>query len=110
MPGITEFKHSQAEVDVIIERRRQIEVEGWTAEHDDQHINFDLAKAGAAIALFAAKTDLQRSAGPLNRPNFWPWSPKWWKPTDRRRDLVKSAALIVAEIERLDRAAAKAAA
>lgn len=28
---------------------------------------------------------------------------EWWKPTNRRRDLVKAAALILAEIERLDR-------
>jgi hypothetical protein len=27
----------------------------------------------------------------------------WWKPKDRRRDLVRAAALIIAEIERLDR-------
>ena len=44
------------------------------------------------------------------------WTPKhddahgngqmgWWKPTDCRRDLVKAGALILAEIERLDRAA-----
>jgi hypothetical protein len=30
---------------------------------------------------------------------------EWWKPTNRRRDLVKAGALILAEIERLDRAA-----
>lgn len=29
----------------------------------------------------------------------------WWKPKDRRRNLVKAGALIVAEIERLDRLA-----
>lgn len=35
---------------------------------------------------------------------MWPWpasSP--FKPSDPRRDLIKAAALIVAEIERLDR-------
>jgi hypothetical protein len=39
---------------------------------------------------------------------LWPWSVQWWKPKDRRRDLVRAGALIVAEIERLDRAAARA--
>lgn len=34
----------------------------------------------------------------------WPWNGRWWKPTNRRRDLIKAGALIVAEIERLDRA------
>jgi len=33
----------------------------------------------------------------------WPWDPKWWKPKDRRRDLVRAAALIIAEIDRHDR-------
>lgn len=36
----------------------------------------------------------------------WPWDESWWKPTTPRRDLVKAAALILAEIERLDRMAA----
>ena len=36
-------------------------------------------------------------------PPSWPWVRRWWKPTDRRRDLVKAGALILAEIERLDR-------
>lgn len=38
-------------------------------------------------------------------PELWPWPSEWWKPTDVRRDLVKAGALILAEIERLDRAA-----
>ena len=43
------------------------------------------------------------------RPPFgWPWSHDWWKPTNPRRDLVKAGALILAEIERLDRMAEKA--
>jgi hypothetical protein len=39
----------------------------------------------------------------------WPssWSRTWWKPSGGRRDLVKACALMVAEIERRDRAQAK---
>ncbi len=36
-------------------------------------------------------------------PTFWPWFAQWWKPGDRRRELVKAGALILADIERLDR-------
>ncbi len=36
----------------------------------------------------------------------WPWDEQWWKPSTARRDLVKACALALAEIERLDRAAA----
>ena len=28
----------------------------------------------------------------------WPWYSRWWKPTSDRRDLIKAAALLVAEI------------
>jgi hypothetical protein len=38
-------------------------------------------------------------------PKMWPWARQWWKPTGARRDLVKAAALLLAEIERIDRAA-----
>ncbi|GAG33310.1 unnamed protein product, partial [marine sediment metagenome] len=41
-------------------------------------------------------------------PEIWPWDPSWWKPTDERRNLEKAGALIVAELERLDRLEARA--
>lgn len=37
-------------------------------------------------------------------PRGWPWGSSWWKPKDPRRDLVRAGALILAEIERIDRA------
>ena len=43
-------------------------------------------------------------------PDCWPWTPDWWKGAtqvnEHRRDLVKAGALILAEIERLDRVGA----
>ena len=38
-------------------------------------------------------------------PYDWPasWSTDWWKPKTPRRDLVRAAALLIAEIERIDR-------
>lgn len=93
---------SQAAQDVLAERRRQIEAEGWTPEHDDQHETGELARAAACYALVAG------GMNPRADTLFvaWPWHPAWWKPTDEpRRNLVKAGALILAEIERLDRAA-----
>lgn len=95
--------------DVVFERRRQVEAEGWTAEHDDEHDGGDLATAATCYALNAACT-LHPYDGngydPLTEFSpAWPWEPQWWKPTTPRRDLVKAAALIIAEIERIDRAA-----
>lgn len=90
--------------DAFAERRRQIEAEGWTAEHDDAHEHGEMARAAASYALIAGSRDRSLWRGDI--PNFWPWEARWWKPTTRRRDLVKAAALILAEIERLDRAEA----
>jgi len=92
---------SKAATDVLAERERQVTAEGWTPEHDDDHNNGELAKAAACYAL--------QSACPGNQGDylrFWPveWASSWWKPKDSRSDLVKAGALILAEIERIDRA------
>jgi hypothetical protein len=84
--------------DIAAERRRQIEKEGWTPEHDDAHDNDQMAQAAAAYALATfAPWEAKR--------RIWPWDLKWWKPRGHRENLVRAGALIVAEIERLDRAA-----
>ena len=85
--------------DVLAERRRQVEVEGWVPERDDQYQSGELAGAAACYALTSAKHWYAPSATHL----LWPWSREWWKPATARRDLVKAGALILAEIERLDR-------
>lgn len=79
---------------VLAERQRQIAVEGWSLDHDDDHREGELARAGACYA-----------ANPTDDivPREWPWRDEWWKPTGFRRDLVKGAALIIAEGERHDR-------
>ncbi|KJM83992.1 hypothetical protein SS33_24890 [Enterobacter kobei] len=89
---------SQAWRDVTAERQRQITAEGWTPEHDDEYEHGELADAAGCYALHSEIFDC---AGEPPRP--WPWPDEWWKPTNRRRDLVKAGALILAEIERIDR-------
>jgi LmbE family N-acetylglucosaminyl deacetylase len=84
--------------DIAAERRRQVAVEGWTPDHDDTHHDHEMALAAIAYAISAAGR--RQSA-----ENWWPWDWKWWKPKTPRKDLVRAGALIVAEIERLDRAA-----
>lgn len=90
---------TQAERDVLAERQRQISAEGWTPEHDDEHANGEMAGAAACYAL----AGIQHWAREQAIASFWPWEKAWWKPTDPRRDMVKAGALILAEIERLDR-------
>ncbi|WP_173768955.1 hypothetical protein [Pseudazoarcus pumilus] len=86
--------------DVLAERQRQIEAEGWTPEHDDEHSSGEMAAAAGCYAFHAAL-----GGWPDLSPYLWPWDKAWWKPTTPRRTLVKAGALILAEIERLDRAA-----
>jgi len=99
MNGLT-----KAAQDVLAERAAQQAREGYDDEHDDSHPTGDLALAGASYAL----SDQPKFSGATvtQPPPYWPWSFADWKPKDRRRDLVRGAALLLAEIERLDRAAA----
>lgn len=117
---------SQAELDVIAERRRQVEVEGFTAAHDDRHADGSLERAAACYAWAASLSDEHRQTYAHDSANLldvadnriwfnidmmrrlWTWARQWWKPTTRRQDLVKSCALSLAAIERQDRAAVKA--
>jgi hypothetical protein len=99
--------------DVLAERQRQVTAEGWWPEHDDKHVDHSLAIAAACYALGDRQDFHDSIFNEMFRvPDLWPrgWHDSWWKPTDPRRNLVKAGALILAEIERIDRASAKEAA
>lgn len=90
------------------ERQRQIEVEGWTPQHDDEHSKGELANAAAVYAIDPMGGDASSMI-----KNLWPWDKSWLKiscnentednPSGRIRDLQKAGALIAAEIDRLQR-------
>lgn len=90
---------SPAARDVLAERVRQIEEEGFSLAADDNSPAGYFARAAASYALSAACWSFP--------PSLWPWHTSWWKPKNPRRDLVRAGALILAEIERIDRAAAE---
>lgn len=99
---------TQAARDVIAERCRQVHQEDWTPEHDDHTApNGELALAACCYAMPERDRQSQHASGVSLWRVLWPWDRDWWKPKDRRRDLVRAGALIIAEIERLDRASAK---
>ncbi|EOX8377618.1 hypothetical protein [Salmonella enterica] len=85
--------------DVIAERQRQVSVKGWTPEHDDTYTCGELS--GAAISYIE----------PMEAVFYWPaeWHDDSFKPSNERRNLVKATALLLAEIERLDRISAASA-
>ena len=86
---------------ISMERRRQIEVEGWTSEHDDEHKDGEMLKAATLYYVHAKGEPLTFRAD--GAPVGWPWEAQWWKPKDRVRDLVRAGALCLAERERLRR-------
>lgn len=87
---------------IATERQRQIDVEGWTPEHDDKHYSGTLIAAAVTYALEATYD------GPAVKgkwfKEFWCFEDSWWKPGTQIRMLTKAGALIAAEIDRLQRA------
>ncbi|ELY4780728.1 hypothetical protein SM077_002579 [Cronobacter sakazakii] len=95
---------SRAIADIIAERQRQKEKKGYTESRDDNYLPGVLNLAGAAYAVSAScLPDAKRRADRL-----WPWpeAGKYLNASskDPRSALIKAAALIAAEIERIDRA------
>lgn len=91
------------------ERRRQISVEGYGAAHDDRHDDGCLLRAAViylwhgtprAAPVVTVKHQRRRASLPLG----WPWRPKYWRPRDRKSNLVRAGALCVAENDRRRRA------
>jgi hypothetical protein len=89
---------------IAVERRQQVEREGWTQHHDDSHRNGELAVSAARYAIQHTKRSALKSLLAKN----WRWGSCWWKPKDPIRDLVRAGALIAAEIDRLQRVEARA--
>ena len=118
-PAVVNQQLTTAASDILAERQRQITAEGWTPDHDAEHDGGELAAAGAAYALHAVDHlhPYSQGDGGDEAPGCWPWrnevagrgegpvrtEPAWWKPGAPRRNLIKAGALILAEIERLDR-------
>jgi hypothetical protein len=90
---------------IAAERQRQIEAEGWTPEHDDDHSDGELLLAAGSYASYALGLEYHgRNFDDALWRVRWPWSIDWWKPSDDPiRNLVKAGALIAAEIDRLQR-------
>lgn len=82
---------------IAAEHQRQIDVEGYTEEHDDGHNGGEMAISAAAYALQHTRfkhtgkdIGIDGSCCPL-------------KPKGPIRDLVRAGALIAAEIDRIQR-------
>lgn len=94
---------TKAATDVLAERTRQISHEGWTPEHDDEHTCGELVQAAADLCLYGTNFRVVDPDG----HQMIGWGLTERHRDDRRRQLVIADALILAEIERFDRDAAK---
>lgn len=93
---------------IATERMLQIEENGWTPEHDDQHADFELVQAAeyycAYDAFWAERVDLLSYKNHIESLFPPTWDERWKKrrgfpePTDY--DLAKAGALIAAELDR----------
>ena len=95
---------------IAAERTRQIADEGYDATHDDGYTEHQLLHAASSyVDVVAHPDEWAMENGTLADPTSdWPWDKEWWKPSpDPVRNLVKAGALIAAEIDRLQRLAAK---
>lgn len=104
-PGL---KLTAAAHDVLKERARQVAQEGYDTEHDDSHINDEVAAMAALFVMPEAARDWDTSSTGYGRTLGEAILPPDWnypRLGDRRDQLVKGAAMALAEIERIDRAA-----
>lgn len=99
---------------IAAERKRQVEEEGYTVEHDQSMPYEDgaLVKAALCYATPQNKRGMVRTfSGGVQQdaPALWPWVPETWKGSrslepsvdERVRELEKAGALLAAEIDRL---------
>ena len=66
-------------------------VKGFDLDHDLKHPDGELSLAAASYA--------------ASLPQLWPWTDGWYKPKDRRTNLLRATAFLLSEIVRLDAAA-----
>lgn len=80
---------------IATERRQQIEREGYSLEHDNEHPIQNFLDAAASYVM---------CMGPdCTMPVSWPWDPTAWKPKDRLRNLERAGALYLAAAEHVER-------
>ncbi len=104
-------------IQLIEDERMRQQANGYTLAHDDQHTNGELVEAaqcyatvGSAIIRGSSREEwpVEMFDGFHDSLLDWPWEEDAYKPAaDARTNLVMAAALIVAEIERLHRAAGR---
>lgn len=89
---------SQGAADVLAERARQLGEKGYSVARDGEYRDGELPMAAACYAVFGAGGQMARSVF------SWPFKTEAFRPHDKRRAMVKAAALLLAAIEAGDAA------
>lgn len=102
---LDQASNTDAHASVLAERAKQIAQ--WGNNHDDEHQNGMLRIQAAALACDGTDAHVEHPDGERGS-NFDPWGLVakygYGQPqADKRRALVIAAALLLAEIERIDR-------
>lgn len=105
------MNHKSIPPAILAERRRQRTGEGWTNDHDDEHVDGSMRIVAQAYYDHAVRprtmdwqlVPIGADRRAMRIPLPWPWGPKWWKPKTPARDLERAGALCLAEIDRLER-------
>ncbi|GJD59811.1 hypothetical protein [Methylobacterium dankookense] len=104
--------HERIAAELAAERARGIAEHGYGPEHDDALPDDALGRAAATLAFCSTHSpERQRDLVPSNAWGLmialWPkgWGARF-KSEGQRQDLLRAGALLIAAIERLDRAAA----
>ena len=75
------------------ERQRQIEEEGYDAKHDFREPLNRFIAGAVSYAVF----DIDEGEAFA----WWPWDYEYWKPKDRKRNLIRAGALIAAALDKM---------
>lgn len=89
---------------ISAERTRQMQQEGYTAGHDDEHKHNELVLAAECYLAAAVVSDRNGGLPVMRPPMKWPWAMDEWHPKPTAvENLAIAGALVAAEIDRIER-------
>lgn len=97
---------SPAVVAVLRERLRQVEAKGYDPHHDDLHDDAEIARGALAFLLLGLAEETGDVAGFDRAAQLWPFADELPLPGDYPDCLIKAAAMLIAELDRVIRARA----
>lgn len=95
--------------EIAAERQNQIE-KGYDAAHDDEHVCDEISAAATVLVMPDACRDWDASSTGYGDKLLDAMMPDYWLPMKdkgRRQNLITGIAMLVAEVERLDRLESK---